>query len=823
VWQKQVGGTGNDYGMGILLSPDHTRLYVFGAIFSSSIEYPPGATISRGTGWVDSLLLVMQASDGGPLSGGRFLPTSTGVVNTVTAVDVDPNTNDVYVAGYTNAATFGSHPNRGGYDAFLVRLNASFVVQWTQLSGGTDNDLAHAVAFSPHHQGAFVFTQCASAFVYPSAQSNSTLNGTGSSDALLVGFHAQDGVMLLGTDFSNTSSIDTSWNATTADIVGAASSDVQPTVTVPYALRDTNVVIQLTLATGASLWFDEVAVASRNLTVRAPNSGFEFAAVSFNVQAEDVTFFASYTLRVAVEPPPAGWSVGIRVGGFSGTVTDGSAVGARTVELPSDARAKTVQLSFSLSPGATIDQTLTGGNASLIAPADPSSPASDFTFTVTSQDGSLNSGAVTLNFSIVAATGNAWTSVSTTFGGATATLLSVDSGIASLQLPAAAARQSATLSFALDAFASVVDGAGMAGPSATSLLVHCPDSNETIAVAFGVVSESGVSASYALQLSVAPSSEVSWTAVVSGGSAFEFTAALSSDSAVNERAVLLPSSSRGLPFELALTFARNSTVDPADAALPISLTAPASPSDSAVEYSFNVTAQDGVTSSGRIVLRFAVAPFTDCNVSVVASVPSLNFTSSPLSSNNSAAGSSSSVTELSLPLPSAAAARNVTLTFTLPPFAALTDGATLVQQVTAAAVGGALSLNFSVVAESGTVRSYALRLATGVDEEQLNDGDGESESSGLTNAERNAAIAVPVIVGGVALIALAAFALHRWSRPKTSGALPPPPSSTGVVSSAGVASAHAGDGSANEMAVLPAAPQADGGANASGVVVVHVK
>jgi hypothetical protein len=431
------------------------------------------------------------------------------------------------------------------------------------------------------------------------------------------------------------------------------------------------------------------------------------------------------------------------------------------------------------------------------------------------QDGTTYSGAVTLSFTVEAFTGNGWTVVDTLAGGSLSTMLAPGDG-QMLQLPAAAAAQTAMLNFTIDAFAHVVNDEGVAGPSVTSLVIHCPGTGETTVVAFGVVSESGATASYSLQLSVAPSSDASWSASIRGGSEFDFTAALSSGSAVNERSVLLPSSARDLPFELTLAFARNATVDPTSAALPIHLTAPTSPSDFAVEYPFNVTAQDGVTSSGRIVLQFTVAPFTDCAVSVVASMPSINFTSSPLSSNNSAASSSASVTELSLSLPSAAADRNVTLTFSLPPFAAMADDASLVQQWTAAAVGEPVTLNFSVVAESGAMQSYTLRLTTGVDEEQLNDGDGES--SGLTIAERNAAIAVPVIIGGVALIALMAFVLHHWSRPKTSDALGAEPSS-----STGVASAPASaNEAATELSVLPAVAQT-GSSDAAPVIMVHVQ
>jgi hypothetical protein len=103
-----------------------------------------------------------------------------------------------------------------------------------------------------------------------------------------------------------------------------------------------------------------------------------------------------------------------------------------------------------------------------------------------------------------------------------------------------------------------------------------------------------------------------------------------------------------------------------------------------------------------------------------------------------------------------------------------------------------------------------------VDEEQLNDGDGESESSGLTNAERNAAIAVPVIVGGVALIALAVFVLHRSSRPKTSHALPTASSSSAAVPAAPVTVAS------TELSVLPPVSHASD-SNAASAVVVHVQ
>jgi hypothetical protein len=621
VWQKQAGGDQADLAMGIAVSPDNMRVYVVGGVYSSSIEYPPGHTITRNGSRCDPILLTMQASDGTPLSGRWPFPTGT-TAGFAMAVTVNSTNGNVFVAGYDSAATFGGQPSRGSADIFTIRLDSNLDMQWFQMTGGTGWEVGSSIAFSPVHQGVIVLGQGGSpSGMFPSLQSTTTILGLGTADALVVGFNATDGAMLEGTNFPDLS-IETTWSAMTPDVTDgpAQSSDAQPTLTVPYALRDTDVVVQFTLD-GATLWVNDGQVADGHLTLHAPSETTGLSAAFFSVQSEDATFLRHYTLRIV-------------------------------------------------------------------------------------------------------------------------TATNTDAG---------------------------------------------------------------------------------WTAAVSGGSAFGFTSALSSDSSVNERFVLLPPSARGLPFELALTFARNSTVDPVVAALPISLTTPASPSDPAVEYSFNVTAQDGVTRSGRIVLQFSVAPFTDCNVSIVASVPSLNFTSPTLSSNNSAVSSFSSVTELFLPLPSAAADRNVTLTFTLPPFAALTDGAPLVAQLTAAAVGEAVSLNFSVVAESGAVQSYTLRLPVGVDEQQLNDGGGES--SGLTNAQRNAAIAVPVIVGGVALIALAAFALHRWSRPKTSSALPPPSSSIGpgVVSSAGVASAHAGDGSANEMAVLPAAPQAGGGANASGVVVVHVE
>jgi hypothetical protein len=617
----------------------------------------------------------------------------------------------------------------------------------------------------------------------------------------------------------------TEWSAAVKDGGGigadAWSSDAQPTVTVPYALRDTAVAVQVTLLSpGASLFVDGISRPNGTLTLHAPATGLtDSAPIAFTVQAEDSAVEpVAYTLRLATAGnTDAGWFIDIHIGDFRTALTIASPIGQRSIELPADARSGTVQLSVTLPEGATVATSLplTGGNASITAPATAVAQAEEFSFSVTAQDGTTHSGTITLSFTVAAGTGNGWTSVSTMVGGLQSTLLVSDSASAPLRLPLTAAGEMAVLSFVLDPYAYVLDGSGAAGPSSGSLLVLCPTGGKTSNVSFSVVSESGAAASYVLQLLVTPSNDSSWMASISGGSAFDFSVTLSSESNTTERTLLLPSSARGLPFELQLQPARNATVSPATATQSVSLTAPASASSPALEYSFIVTAEDGVTTSGPVKLRFEVAPLTDRGVTIVASVAAAKFTSAALIANSPTEEGSMDVRQLSLLLPAAAASLNVTLTFSLQPFASLADGAPRVQQLTAAAVGGSTTLNFSVVAESGAVQSYTLHLPVGLDDQRLNDG-GEESGSTYSSSERRAMILVPAVIGGVFLVLLATFALYRSMRQKDATQPDPAPSAFGGGAS-GTAPADISGAwvsvAATEMASLPSGAAAAATAN----------
>jgi hypothetical protein len=452
VWTKE-GGAWEGMASGIAVNANNTRVCVVGRFGSSSIEYPPGNIINRVAAGNEAILLAMQALDGTPISGTTVVPQTANGHNDFTTVAIDPTNGDVYLGGVTDANDFAGAWTRGFWDAVVIRLDAALNVQWVQRAGGTKREVACSVVFSPHHQGVLVVGDCwASDTVYPATGSVAPINSGGDRGVLVLGFNTADGKMLTGTDFPGPN-METEWNATTAGIVGsdARSSDAQPTVTVPYALRDLDIVVNFTLASGATLLVDGAAVASGQLTLRAPaaelTSSVPFA---FHVQAEEPLLNpVQYALRIATAAnDDVNWSVGISVDGSSTTVTQDSAAGARAVQLPSDARDATVQLTFTLPYGASIDPPLTGGVATLTAPAGPSATDAEFSFTVTAQDGTTQSGLVTLRFSIAARTDNGWASVGTDLGGSSQLVQEADSGRL-LQFPSAVAGQAGTLTFEL--------------------------------------------------------------------------------------------------------------------------------------------------------------------------------------------------------------------------------------------------------------------------------------------------------------------------------------------------------------------------------------
>ena len=120
-WQRVLGGSGSDVGLGV-------------AIDSEDNVYVTGANESSGEGSAEFLLAKYNSS--GTIQWQRGLG---GVSEDLAfAVTTDSN-NNVYVCGRTVSS------GEGGYDFLIAKYNSSGTIQWQRVLGGSGSDVAFSM------------------------------------------------------------------------------------------------------------------------------------------------------------------------------------------------------------------------------------------------------------------------------------------------------------------------------------------------------------------------------------------------------------------------------------------------------------------------------------------------------------------------------------------------------------------------------------------------------------------------------------------------------------------------------------------------------
>lgn len=121
-WDRTLGGTGGDNGLGV-------------AVDSSDNIILTGYTASDGAGGND--ILTAKYNSSGTLQWDRTLGGTGAEYARFVAVDSSDN---IITVGYTNS------DGAGGYDFIIAKYNSSGTIQWQRTLGGTGNDYCYGVA-----------------------------------------------------------------------------------------------------------------------------------------------------------------------------------------------------------------------------------------------------------------------------------------------------------------------------------------------------------------------------------------------------------------------------------------------------------------------------------------------------------------------------------------------------------------------------------------------------------------------------------------------------------------------------------------------------
>lgn len=146
IWAIAIGGSGDEYGMGITCDSSD-RIVVVGNFGSASLTLGSTTINNRGSSTPDMFIARLDAN-------GNFIwARSEGASNWDNCAGVDMNTQngDVYVSAayYLDTMFIGNDTllNRGGYDLVLMKFDINGNYLWSRDAGGNFNDLANAVAF----------------------------------------------------------------------------------------------------------------------------------------------------------------------------------------------------------------------------------------------------------------------------------------------------------------------------------------------------------------------------------------------------------------------------------------------------------------------------------------------------------------------------------------------------------------------------------------------------------------------------------------------------------------------------------------------------
>ena len=162
VWTQVFGGTGDDRGFGVAVTPDGSKVYATGQLGSSDAGFAGTAgTISNANG--GTFILALNASDGSPVTGfGTNGVQQFGSNNNSSGVATVASNSIVYVAGnFSNASKIGNTgsaiSSAGGQDVFVIALNSATGAAVTsfglsssgiQSIGGTNNENVYGLSLT---------------------------------------------------------------------------------------------------------------------------------------------------------------------------------------------------------------------------------------------------------------------------------------------------------------------------------------------------------------------------------------------------------------------------------------------------------------------------------------------------------------------------------------------------------------------------------------------------------------------------------------------------------------------------------------------------
>jgi hypothetical protein len=140
------GGASTIYGV----ASTNSAVYVGGTINNQADVYDEAANYLGTYPWVDALLGSLNAADG-TLNWSRELSSVSGsnfhyTESAYRSVAVD-SAGNIYAVGYTTITNLPSSlPYKGGKDAIVVKYSQGGNLQWIRYLGGSNDDLAYAVA-----------------------------------------------------------------------------------------------------------------------------------------------------------------------------------------------------------------------------------------------------------------------------------------------------------------------------------------------------------------------------------------------------------------------------------------------------------------------------------------------------------------------------------------------------------------------------------------------------------------------------------------------------------------------------------------------------
>ena len=141
IWDKTLGGTGNDQGLDIKIDKDN-NCYIAGSFASSTINFGGGTRKQK-----RSLDLYVLKLDKDANYLWDFIANTKGKEN-ATGIEIDKN-NNVYITGYyTDGIDFGKgeRESLGGTDIFVIKLSDKGKCKWEYTSGSTHFDYARDIA-----------------------------------------------------------------------------------------------------------------------------------------------------------------------------------------------------------------------------------------------------------------------------------------------------------------------------------------------------------------------------------------------------------------------------------------------------------------------------------------------------------------------------------------------------------------------------------------------------------------------------------------------------------------------------------------------------